>query len=131
MVDLRALMSIVSASRIVMAFLCLGSVWAAGPSDLPPLPSELPFSIPNTSPVTNTIIRRPRIVTPPRPTAFPAFQNGLTQRVAGATYQPPKAVGDNVLAWDSVSKEYKAQPGQETAPFSFSVTNISKTNVTV
>jgi hypothetical protein len=31
----------------------------------------------------------------------------------------------NILAWDSVSKEYHAQAGDVKAPFSFSLTNVS------
>jgi hypothetical protein len=54
---------------------------------------------------------------------------------------PPPAValpsdsGDsmapNVLAWDAVSKEYHASPGELKAPFTFNLTNVSAGPVTI
>jgi mono/diheme cytochrome c family protein len=40
-------------------------------------------------------------------------------------------VGDDVLAWDATSKEYTARLGEAAANFSFSVTNVSKSNVVI
>lgn len=37
----------------------------------------------------------------------------------------------NILAWDSVSKEYHAKPGEKSAPFSFSLTNVSSGPVVI
>jgi len=37
----------------------------------------------------------------------------------------------NILAWDSVSKEYFANPGEKLAPFSFSFTNVSPRSVVI
>ena len=34
-------------------------------------------------------------------------------------------MASNILAWDAVSKEYHARPGEMSAPFSFSLTNVS------
>ena len=31
----------------------------------------------------------------------------------------------HILAWDSLSKEYQAKPGEFLAPFTFSLTNVS------
>jgi hypothetical protein len=37
----------------------------------------------------------------------------------------PDALPSNVLAWDALAKEYRAKPGDETAEFTFNVTNVS------
>lgn len=37
----------------------------------------------------------------------------------------------NALKWDAESKEYNAKPGEANAPFTFSVTNVSKTVVAI
>jgi hypothetical protein len=37
----------------------------------------------------------------------------------------------NILAWDSVSKEYHATPGEKSAPFTFSLTNVSSGPVVI
>jgi len=37
----------------------------------------------------------------------------------------------HILAWDSVSKEYFANPGEKLAPFSFSFTNVSPRAVVI
>jgi hypothetical protein len=41
------------------------------------------------------------------------------------------SMAPNILAWDSVSKEYFAQPGEKVAPFSFSFTNVSPRQVVI
>jgi Protein of unknown function (DUF1573) len=35
------------------------------------------------------------------------------------------SMAPNILAWDSLSKDYHAKPGEMSAPFSFSLTNVS------
>jgi len=51
------------------------------------------------------------------------------------TTKPLPDTGDtmapNILAWDSVSKEYHAKPGEMSAPFSFSLTNVSSGPVVI
>jgi hypothetical protein len=37
----------------------------------------------------------------------------------------------NILAWDAVSKEYRAHTGETNAPFSFSLTNVSARPVVI
>ncbi|HEY2083567.1 MAG TPA: DUF1573 domain-containing protein [Verrucomicrobiae bacterium] len=61
--------------------------------------------------------------------------------VSGTKTPPPPAValppdsGDsmapNILAWDAVSKEYHAKPGELKAPFTFNLTNVSTGPVTI
>lgn len=49
--------------------------------------------------------------------------------------RPPADASDNmaanILAWDSVAKEYRAQRGQTNAPFTFMVTNVSPEQVLI
>lgn len=108
--------------RAVGAVLCLATVVHAQISDLPPLPSELPASA--QPPQVTPAIRRPLNV------ARPHF-NGPVQPVA--TYRPgqPSTVPDDVLSWDGISKEYTAKTGETAANFSFSLTNVTKTNVVI
>lgn len=37
----------------------------------------------------------------------------------------------NILTWDATSKEYQAHPGDTSAPFSFSLTNVSPRQVVI
>ncbi len=41
------------------------------------------------------------------------------------------ATGTNALKWDADAKDYTAQPGEISAPFTFCVTNVSKTEVSI
>jgi hypothetical protein len=47
----------------------------------------------------------------------------------------PEDTGDtmapNILAWDATSKEYHAKPGEMSAPFTFSLTNVSSRPVVI
>jgi len=61
---------------------------------------------------------------PPRPA--PVAPQAVPPRVFPPTLSP-----DHFLAWDTLVKEYTAKPGDTSAPFTFSVTNISTTNVTI
>lgn len=49
--------------------------------------------------------------------------------------KPPAEAADNlapnILAWDSVAKEYRAKIGETNAPFTFSLTNISPERVMI
>jgi mono/diheme cytochrome c family protein len=38
---------------------------------------------------------------------------------------------DDVISWDAITKEYTAKPGDLAAKFTFSLTNVSKTNVVI
>lgn len=76
---------------------------------------------------------------PPAPAAPPV---AITNEPVTPTNQPlqpavslPPDSGDNmaanILAWDSVTKEYHAKPGETNAPFSFALTNVSKGPVVI
>ena len=47
----------------------------------------------------------------------------------------PSDSGDNmtsnILAWDAIEKEYRVQPGDKRAPFTFNLTNVSPSSVTI
>jgi mono/diheme cytochrome c family protein len=59
----------------------------------------------------------------------------LTAQVLPQAATPPPipvAVPDpNALKFDAETKEYNAQPGEVSAPFTFTVTNVSKTEVSI
>ncbi|HMX63200.1 MAG TPA: DUF1573 domain-containing protein, partial [Candidatus Sumerlaeota bacterium] len=40
-------------------------------------------------------------------------------------------MADDVIAWDAVSKEYTAKPGEAEAKFAFNLTNVSSGDVTI
>ncbi len=107
-------------ARSVLVASCLATV-VYGQVDLPPLPSELPIAPPLQ---TTPAVRRP--LTIPRPNL-----NGTIQQVPTVRPYQPATVGDDVLSWDSLNKEFTAKPGETAANFSFSVTNVSKTNVVI
>jgi hypothetical protein len=60
---------------------------------------------------------------------------GTHKAPTAATKPPAPDTGDtmepNILAWDAVSKEYHAHPGDKSAPFSFSLTNVSTRQVVI
>ena len=43
----------------------------------------------------------------------------------------PAAMGTNILAWDSETKDYNVKPGEMQAQFTFYFTNVSQTNVVI
>ncbi len=45
--------------------------------------------------------------------------------------QSPALPPDSVLKWDADSKEYAAKLGEESAPFTFCVTNVSSAEVSI
>ena len=45
--------------------------------------------------------------------------------------QSPVPAPDSVLKWDADAKEYAAKLGEESAPFTFSVTNVSNAEVSI
>ncbi len=105
---------------IVRSFLvasCLATALHAA-EELPPLPSELPISV--QPPPPSPAIRRPITVSRPQ-----NISPGIAK-----TYQPA-TVGDDVLSWDSLNKEFTAKPGETAANFTFAVTNVAKTNVII
>ncbi|MGN6387506.1 MAG: DUF1573 domain-containing protein [Verrucomicrobiota bacterium] len=115
--------------------LCFGQAPGApevsGPPELPPFPTLTePTKAPATSAPTSVQPQsHPKVAGPRLPILRPQVPR------PGAPIQPamqprPNAV-DEVLAWDSVNKEYTAAPGEMSAHFSFSVTNISKQDVTI
>ncbi len=63
---------------------------------------------------------------PVKPATPPVSQ---TTPPPSAPVKPLPDSGDslalNILAWDSLSKDYHAKPGEMSAPFSFSLTNVS------
>jgi hypothetical protein len=70
----------------------------------------------------------------PAPPA-PAIPSTPSIPPAGETNKPPQppvalppdsgdSMAPNILAWDAVSKEYHAHPGELKAPFTFNLTNV-------
>jgi len=91
---------------------------------VPPLPSDLP-AIAVPTPPPPVINRRPRAATfPPQ---VPAAMTNNYRPAAGT----PGQVSADILAFDALSKDFTAQPGEVKAAFFFSVTNVSKTNVVI
>jgi len=106
----------------------LSPVPSSTPAPIPPLPSDLPIATPaRLNPG------------PPSPLAPPSQFNPRFQRLNPSTpfVRPTAAAaapaykGPEVLAWDSMNKEYTAKPGEMTANLTFSVTNVSKEDVTI
>jgi len=58
-----------------------------------------------------------------------AQETPLAPPTAGAP--PIPAPDPSALKWDSESKEFNAKPGETSAPFTFSVTNVSKYSVAI
>jgi hypothetical protein len=60
---------------------------------------------------------------------------GTPKAPSAATKPPTPDTGDtmepNILAWDAVSKEYRVRPGEKSAPFSFSLTNVSAQQIVI
>jgi hypothetical protein len=60
---------------------------------------------------------------------------GTPKAPTAATKPPAPDTGDtmepNILAWDALSKEYHAHPGEKIAPFSFSLTNVSPRQIVI
>jgi hypothetical protein len=60
---------------------------------------------------------------------------GETNRPSPPQVTLPPDSGDsmasNILEWDSVSKEYRARPGELKAPFTFNLTNVSSGPVVI
>jgi hypothetical protein len=77
-----------------------------------------------------TTAPKPEAATPPVPTK--SQTNPPVTQINPPPSTPTKPLPDtgdtmapNILAWDSLTKEYHAKPGDKTAPFSFSLTNVS------
>jgi hypothetical protein len=58
----------------------------------------------------------------------PPPSTAVTNKPAPAPIAKPEDTGDtmapNILTWDATSKEYHAKPGEMSAPFTFSLTNV-------
>ncbi len=108
-------------ARSVLAASCLATLVYGQRAEIPPLPSELPINIPSQ---TTPVIRRP--ISVPRPRVA-----GPVQPIATVRPSQPSNVPEDVLSWDALSKEFIAKPGELAANFTFSVTNVSKTNVVI
>jgi mono/diheme cytochrome c family protein len=123
----------ISGKTIAVVLVSVGTLLAAeAPPELPPLPSELPVF----QPATNARVRRavtpviPANPLPQRQISLPQFRPAPGTNAAPASYQP-KTLGDDIIRWDAIEKEYHAQAGEVTAPFTFSLTNVSTTNVVI
>ena len=78
----------------------------------------------------------PPLVPPVSPTqrVSPAITPPIGVPIRPAQQTPPQAIGplpDNVLAWDSISKEFVARAGEAEGHFAFNFTNVSPDIVTV
>lgn len=110
-----------------MLIVSLGTLLGGQAQELPPLPSELPM----LAPATNARVRRVVPALPAqRQITLPRVRSTAAANGPSRAYRPT-TVGDNILRWDSVEKEFHAQPGEVTAPFAFAVTNVSSTNVVI
>ena len=107
--------------RTFLAASCIATVLHAQIADIPPLPSELPLA---PQPESTPAVRRP--ISVPRPRF-----NMPVQPVPSVRPYQPATVGDDVLSWDALNKEYTAKPGDTAANFTFSLTNVAKTNVVI
>lgn len=110
---------------IVLVSVSLGTVVAQDLTTPPPLPSELPV----LQPVPSPGVRRVNPI-PQRQVGLPQFSATPRTNIAPASYQP-RTVGDDILRFDATEKEYHAQAGEITATLTFSVTNVSTTNVVI
>ena len=125
-------------SKIALFVLAAGTFAAQEappPPPLPPLPSDLPVLAPAQNSAPRRVVPVTRPVTRPRPNiSLPQFpQRSLTN--AAPAPQPqryqPTYVPDTVLQWDATEKEVHPKVGELDAAFSFAVTNVSETNVTI
>ena len=116
--------------KIALAALMATTMFGQAP--LPPLPSELPV----LAPVTNSTVRRVLPIARPNrgnlprqlPTAISSNSNALP--AAAQRYQPVY-VAEDILRWDATEKEIHAKDGELDLDFSFAVTNVSKSDVTI
>lgn len=60
-----------------------------------------------------------------------ATGTGLFAQVAPAVAPAPAIPDPNSLKWDAESKDFNAKPGDTSAPFAFTVTNVSKGDVLI
>ena len=71
----------------------------------------------------------------PEPIAPAAPSTSATHKPAPPSAIAPPDSGDsmapNILVWDAVAKEYRAKPGELSAPFTFNLTNISSGPVVI
>lgn len=124
-------------TAVLLLTLCtaLGADKPAPPA-LPPLPSDLPV----LAPAQNQPARRVVPVTRPQRNAqgnvtlpqFPArpLTNASPGFAQPVRYQPVY-VGDDILKWDATEKEILAKPEDLDLTYSFTLTNVSQTNVTI
>jgi hypothetical protein len=65
----------------------------------------------------------------------PELSPAVTNHPAPAPATKPEDTGDtmapHILAWDATSKEYHAKAGEMSAPFTFSLTNVSSRPVVI
>ncbi len=54
-----------------------------------------------------------------------------SQTIPGKTKTPTSEVPDSVLAWDATIKEYIAKPRETEAQFTFKLTNLSPSKITI
>ncbi len=99
----------------------VGSLMAQSLSPAPQPPLGLPSDLPSgaTPPPSGA-----RVI---RPVPAPRFNNVPQQ----ATTQPALAAQEQVLTWDSLSRDYTASPGETTAHYTFKLANTSKEVVTI
>jgi hypothetical protein len=89
---------------------------------LPGCKSGDPYPEP-TAVTTPPVVETKKPAPPLTPTPLPANPT--------APSNSSDSMAPNILTWDSVSREYFAQPGEKIAPFSFSFTNVSPRQVVI
>jgi len=71
----------------------------------------------------------------PEPASGPVPAPAITMRPTAPPVAKSEDSGDTmapkILAWDATRKEYRAKPGEMSAPFSFSLTNVSSGTVMI
>ncbi len=90
----------------------------------PPVPSQRPIRV-YTNQFGTVMTNQVRPIAP-RTNARPTIHNFSVPPAMTATVDNPGA-----LKWDSMTKDYEAKPGETEAKFTFSLTNVSKADVTI
>lgn len=125
----------ISGRKLALLLLSVGTVLGADAPPLPPLPSDLPVLAPAQSQPIRPVVP---ITRPQSNVSLPQFpQRPLTNASSSVarTAQPqryqPIYVPEDILKWDATEKEVHARTDDLDLSFSFAVTNVSATNVTI
>ena len=131
----------ISGTKVAVLLFSVGMVLGADstPPPLPPLPSELPVLAPaQNQPVRRVLpLNRParNLTNASGAVSLPQFPQRSLTNANPQQYQPvryqPTYVPEDILKWDATEKEVHAKEEDLDIPFSFALTNVSTTNVTI